>query len=339
MNKNASFFKFFQRGYSDVLGLDIAGSGAKAVRLRRGKQGVTVVAMDILPPVAAPADANTSVAPFVVPKPLRARYVAMTTSVPGSIVKLLTVPSQSEKAMDTQVNELMGIGESEDYRLAYETVAETRADVKIIGVAMPLQTIATLCQFFPSGTPAPCALEVSGLSSMSAYERGPGRNHHGDCTAVIDIGMNVSMVAFYNKGAMILIRRFDFGSSSILKKIQDSLGVDGEVAQGILHDGSFDISQITHQVMEPFLQQLAISWDFVERRENTHIARLYACGGGAALKCWAHEIQGATGQEPIGWNPFDDLVVAPAAAIEKWEGQEPRFTAALGTALSVLGED
>jgi Tfp pilus assembly PilM family ATPase len=286
-----------------------------------------------------PTDAATPVAPFVVPKPLRARYVAMATSIPGAIVKLLTVPSQSEKAMDTQVNELMGIGESEDYRLAYETVAETKTDIKLIGVAMPLQTLANICQFFPTGTPAPCALEVSGLASMSAYEWGPGRDHGADCTAVIDIGMNVSMVAFYNKGAMVLIRRFDFGASSILKKVQDSLGVDTDVAQGILHDGAFDISQIVHQVMEPFLQQLAISWDFVERRENTHVAKLYVCGGGAALKCWAHEIHGATGQEPVGWNPFDNLTVAPGAFPEQWQGHEARFAAALGTGLAMLGEE
>ena len=337
MKRVAQLLKVFHRGYTDVLGLDVAGSGLKAVRLRRVNRVTSVVAVDILPSSAG-AFATDSVQPLQVPKALRARYVALATSAPGAIVKLLTFPAHSEKSTESHVSELMGLGENADFRLAYEGVAETRTEVKILAVAMPIQTVQALSQLFPAGIPAPCSIELAGLASLTAYARGPGKAHKDDCTAVVDFGMTSTLVAFFHRGTMVLVRKFDVGTSTILKRLQESLGVDGEVALGILNDGSFDISQIVHQSMEAFLQQLIISWDFVERRENVHIARLYACGGGTSLRSWAHEMQGTTGQAPVFWNPFEGVSTA-GLVLEKWKGQEQRFSAALGVAWAMIGED
>lgn len=333
MKKITEVLKAFQRGYTDVLGLDVAASGLKAVRVKVVNKAVSVVAVDMLP--AETLQGNGVIA---LPKTLRARYVALATSEPGAIVKLLTFPAHSDKPADAHVHELMGLGEQTEYRLAYEPVVESRSEIKVLAVGMPLQTIRTMCQYFPSGVPAPCAIEVAGLASMTAYARGPGRNHSEDCVAVIDFGANMTLVAFFNKGTLVMVRKFEVGTQTILKKLQDSLGVDGDVAAGILNDGSFDISQIVHQSLESFLQQLIISWDFVERRENSRIARLYVCGGGASLGSWAHEIKNTTGQSPAVLNPFEGWALSPETLLEKWKGQESRFAAALGCALGAVEE-
>jgi Tfp pilus assembly PilM family ATPase len=309
----------------------MAGSGIKAVRIKRSNESFSVLAADILP---LPTASN----PLVLPRPLRARYVALASSEAGSIVKLLTIPAHSEKTMDVHVQELMGMVDSTDYRLSYEEISVTRAEVKVLAVGMLNPTVASLCGLFPVGVPAPCSIELSGLASMTAYSRGPGQNHREDCVAVVDFGARTTLVAFFHKGAMVMIRKFDVGAANILKRLQENLGVDNDVAMGILNDGSFDISQIVHQAMESFLQQLIISWDFVERREATRIARLYVCGGGAAIGCWAREVQSATGQEPVLWNPFDGLHVAAEGGLAKWKGQEARFAAAIGAALGALEE-
>jgi Tfp pilus assembly PilM family ATPase len=338
MKRAVDYFKRFQRGYTDVLGLDLAGSGVKAVRLRRIGQALSVVAVEILPLSSAQGTSSDSEGPMVLPKSLRARYVALGTSEPGTTVKLLTIPAHSEKSMDTHVQELMGIADNAEYRLSYEQVAVSRAEVKVLAVGMPAQIVQSSCGLFPSGIPAPCSVEISGLAATTAHAWGPGRQHRNDCVAVVDFGARTTLISFFQKGAMVMIRKFDVGASHILKKLQDSLGVDNDVAMGILNDGSFDISQIVHQTMESFLQQLIISWDFVERRENTRISRLYACGGGATIGCWAREIQAATGHAPVLWNPFDGLEPASAGLLDKWKGQESRFTAAIGLALGVMEE-
>ena len=338
-----ALFNRFRRGYTDVLGLDIATSGTKAVHLRKHNDTKTLVAADILPALPIPSSKETSseaVHPLHLPKSLRARHVALAVTAPGSIVKLLSFPAHADKSGDNQINELLGLGDASDYRVAYEPVGErhARAETRVLAVAMPEHQARSLSFLFPHGTPAPCSIEVSGLASITSFLRGPGRQHADDCVAVVDFGNSMSLVAMLSKGVLVLVRKFDFGTSAILKRVQENLGVDAETAQGILVDGSFDISQVVHQTMEAFTQQLIISRDFVERRENCHIHKLYVCGGTINLRDWLNEVQSAIGLETAFWDPFESLTVLPGAVPEKLKGHESRFAAAVGAALAVLGD-
>jgi hypothetical protein len=54
------------------------------------------------------------------------------------------------------------------------------------------------------------------------------------------------------------------------------------------------------------------------------------------LNLCAQEIEAATGQVPIKWNPFDGLAMQPDAYPEKLQGQEIRFSAAIGAALAMM---
>lgn len=335
----ANFLTWFQRGYTDVVGVDVGGTATKAVRLKKGKAGITLMAADLLPVALRPGEgAAAPVTPIHLPKPLRARNVALAISSPVAVVKLLNLPAHSDKSADSHVSELLGLGDTSEFRVAYETVARTRAETKVLAVAIPDQIPHAACGLFPAGRPAPCSIEISGLCSLTAYARGPGKENREQCVAVMDFGAYVTTVAFFNKGVLSLIRKFDFGISAILKRLKESLGVETEVALGILTDGSFDISQVLHQAMESFLQQAVISWDFVERRENTHVTKLFVSGGTAGLRSWSEEVRKKTGLDPEFWDPFAGLQIHPGAVPERLKGQEPRLSAALGAAMAVIGE-
>lgn len=331
--------KLFQADHSDILGLDFGASGTKAVRLKRNENTVSLVAADILPAVSFPA----TVTEFPIPRPLHARYVAIATSASPAIVKLLTLPIHSDKPTDVHVNELMGIGgggaeagEHGDFRVGYERIHESRTERKFLAAALTDNTARSLCNLFPSGIPAPCSLEISGLAGMTAFTQGPGARHKGDTVAVVDFGATSTYAAFYNRGVMALIRKFEFGSASVLKKLKEALGVDGDVAIGILNDPSFDISQILRQTMESFLQQMTISWDFVERRENAPVSHFYVSGGLAMFRSWIDEVRKITGREPTPWNPFENITIGDESIPGAWKGQESRFAAATGAALAAL---
>lgn len=332
MKNIQALMKFFQADRSDVLGLDFGISGTKAVRLKKTDEKISLLAADILPSLS-PTGGSASIS---VPRPLHARYAAMATSAPGAVVKLLTLPLHSDKPTDVHVNELMGLGESADFRVGYEHVFDSRTERRVLAVALPDASARALCHLFPTGIPAPCSIEVSGLATMTAFAHGPGAKHKGDTVAVLDFGATTAYVAFFNKGVMSLIRKFDFGSVPILKKLQESLGVDEDVAFGILNDQSFDISKILRQTMEPFLQQMTISWDFVERRENSPISHLYVCGGLTTMKSWRDEVKEIAGHEPTTWDPFEALDVQPSAIPSKLKGQESRFAAAVGAAYGAM---
>lgn len=336
MKKLTDIITIFRRNFTDVLGLDIGASGTKAVRLKLVRGVPTVLAVDVLPVISLPESEEEPVDPFLIPKALKARYAAIALSKGGGIVKLLTFPAHSGKTNDEHVHELMGLGDDSQYRLGYETILESRTEVRALASALPDALTRKICQLFPIGIPAPCSIEMSGLASLTAYSRLGGQENGEDCNVLVDFGAAVTLVAFFNKNILTLVRKFDFGTTHILKKLQDSLGVDQEVALGILNDGSFDVTKVVHQAMEPFLQQLIISWDFVERRENTRIARLCVCGGGAGMQLWMQEIELATGLTPVKWDPFKGLEVQAGAIPEVLKGQEPRFSAAIGAALAVI---
>lgn len=336
MKTFGDIIKSFQRTYTDVLGLDVASSCTKAVRIKKIDGVPTLVAADILPRITIPTSPTIAPEALSLPRNLQGRYVAIASSAPGAIVKLLTMPVHSDKSTDAHLNELMGLSEDSDVRVGYEMISENRSERKLLAAGIPDPVAASLCTLFPSGIPAPCSIEIAGLASMTAFMHGPGANHKNDAIAVIDFGATSSYVAFFNKGVMTLIRKFDLGSESILKKLQSSLGVDEEIALGILNDGSFDISQILSQTMESFLQQLTISWDFVERRENNQISHLYVSGGMSSLKSWSTQVQASTDKEPLQWNPISILNSEPGALPDRYKGQESRFSAAIGAAVAIM---
>ena len=336
MTKLSELIKVFKRNYSDVLGVDVGSSGTKVVRIKWIKGHAVLVAADVLPALVLPEAAAAESFSSRVPKALKARYVALATSQGGSIIKLLTFPLHTGKSTDEQILALMGIANSSEFRIAYEPVLETRVESRVLAVALPDSTARSLCGLFPLGAPAPCSIEISAVASLTSYQKGLGITHADDCVAVIDCGATVTLVSFYSRSGLSLIRKFDFGTYNILKKLQDNLGVDQEVATGILTDGSFDVSRVVHQAMENFLQQLIIAWDYVERRENTRVGKLYACGGGFLLRMVSQEVETATGLKPVVWDPFENLAVQTGALPDRFKGQETRFSAAVGAALGML---
>ena len=344
MRNLLDLLKRFHTHPTDVVGVDVGASGTKVVRLKKTKQGITLVAADLLPVVSMPEPgepgADTAPSPLALPKPLKARYASMGASGQGAVLKLLSVPTQSEKAGELQVNELLGLADGANYRVAYEVISEghARAESRLLAVALPENRAQSLCGLFPAGTPAPCAIELSGLAMLHSFFRGPGQQNGDECVAVLDFGASSSVLAILSKGGLVLIRKFDVGSDAILAKVEESLGVDRETAQGILSDGSFDVSQLVRESIAVFSQQVIISRDFVERRENCRIRKFYVCGGVTGARDWQNELHAAVGVPPEPWNPFAGLQVLAESFPERLAGAESRFPAAVGVALAAIEE-
>lgn len=144
------------------------------------------------------------------------------------------------------------------------------------------------------------------------------------------------MMAIFNKGGLVLTRKLDVGGEAVLTSIQKQLGVDRAMAESILSQGAIDVSQSVRSVIEPFLRQVTISRDYVERQENCRISTLYLSGGMSLSASWNDEVMRATGMEARIWNPFENVQIVQGAIPERLQGQEPRFAAAMGAAVGAL---
>jgi hypothetical protein len=334
-------FKMGQRKRpSEVIGLDLATTGVKAVLMKKMKDGLTVTGVAVLPAVALHGGDEDKKPVLSIPKNLLTNYAALTLSGEGSSVRILSLQGQQNTGSieEAHVREYVGLGP--DYRMGFAVAVagKGKQETKLLVVGLQEKEAQAVLGLVADGAPAPCSLEISGLSTLAAFLRGLGKAHEQDAVAVIDAGARLTFMALFNKGALVLMRKFELGSESVVMKVQQQLNVDHDTARGIISDGSFDISQSVRAVMDPFLRQLTISKDFVERRENCRVVKYYLSGGTSLSRYWVEEIRNATAVDSELWNPFGDLRMADGAYPADLAGQEPRFSAAVGACLGVLEE-
>jgi Tfp pilus assembly PilM family ATPase len=328
-------------GPADVVSADISNTGIKLVHMKKGNDGISVIGADILPPSTFSEENPEELEPLELPPKLKGHYMSIAVSGEDSIVKLLSFPGAFQESSINKVIDSIGLEDISEHRIAYKIIVEGRgkSESRVLAVAVPDKHAKIGPMLFPVGRPAPFSLELSGLAAMTAFMKGPGTEYKDKAVGIMDFGDDASTFALFNKGDLALIRRFDIGTNTILDKVQETLGVDQETAQGIITDGAFDISQPVSEVMEPLVKQLIVSRDFVERREDCSVASIYASGGLVVSRDSLEEMRSAMGLEVKTWNPFDGLNVAANAIPENLNGQEWRFTAAVGACLATFDEE
>jgi Tfp pilus assembly PilM family ATPase len=330
----------FKRGVTEIVGVDIAASGIKAVRLKRGVDATTaptLMAAAILPSVSMPVE-GSAIPALILPKNLAARQVSISVTGKSALVKLLSFMGKTDAAIEAQLGEMMGIDKAAEFRISYRILTDGhgRTESKVLAIAIPEAEIQLALQLFPSGVPAPYSIELSGLASLSSFLQGPVFQFPEETVGVIDFGAEVSFMAIFNKMTAVLVRKFDFGSNSILTRVQESMGVDADTALEIVSGGSIDLSQVFTDAMDPFIKQLVISRDFLERRENCRISRIFVCGGATVSRDWNTVVHNALGLPITPWNPFEAATIAPDAIPDELKGRETRFAAAMGAAWGTL---
>jgi Tfp pilus assembly PilM family ATPase len=345
IKKKTAMMNFFKRAANpdDVVGIDFGASGIKIVRLKRIEKNIKLLGAAILPPVSLPEVGGASLAataPVVLDKALRGKYAAITTSSKDAILKLVAVPGGEAKVNELSFQEVLGVSDVSAYRIGFELVNKVgRGEAQALVAAIPEVQAKWLCRQFPVGIPAPTSVEVSGLAAMNSFMQGPGRDDGEDGVIVVDFGAEISTLAAFHKGAMVLMRQFGIGTRTILKRIQESFGVDEATATEILENGTIDASQAFRLSLEQFARQLVIARDFVERRQNCKVARLYASGGGVSLNEWQAVIRASVGLTPELWDPLSVVDAMPGAVSESVAAMKSRFAAAMGAAMSVLSGD
>jgi len=320
-----------KRGPSDCLGIDVGTTATKLIRLRRSGEDVTILGAELI----APASPD-----FNIPSRLRSRYASLAVSSNGAVAKLLTLPGNIDAAFENQLPRNLGLDDADAFRISYRVVTEGqgRSESRVLAAALPQDAADPLMQRFSSGLPVPYSLEISPLAALTAFERGPVAEAANSAVGLIDFGTTSTTLSVFNRGELVLMRRFDFGTQLVLDRVESTLRVDAETAQGILADAAFDISELLMELTNPIASQFVVSRDFVERRENCSVSALFAIGGIALSRAAMLGLEQALGTDIAVWNPLAGLVEGPQAFSEQAASQRWRFAAALGAALATVEE-
>lgn len=327
--------RVLRRPPQDLLAVDFDPGAVRCVRLKVSGADVVVTAADMLKAVDLSDEAQ--IRAFELPKGLIARYVVICIPASDAVVKLLNLPGTQDGKVEEQIREHMGVGEG-TFRFGYRLISQTRSETRLLTVAIPEAKVQSACAVFPAGIPAPISVELSGLAVMSAFLHGVALAAPDEAVGVIEFGSRDTYFAFFKKRELVLIRKFDFGHFSLLERVERGMGADRETAQNIIKDQSFDISHLVKDLIDPFIKQLVISQNFVERRENCHISRIFVPDDPGVTRVWLNEIKAAVGLEVSTWNPFAGLKLLPEALSGKLEGSRCQFAAAVGAALARFEE-
>jgi Tfp pilus assembly PilM family ATPase len=335
-----------KRGPTDVVGIDVASSAVRSVRIKATDGDLQLLGADLLDPVKTnnTGEENDAASPapktLHLPRKLKGRYASVALSGEQAVVKLLTFPGQFDGGSGEKVVQALGLEDASHYRIGYKIISQGhgRSEARVLAVAMPETEAAMVNDLLPSGLPAPFSLEVSGLATITSFLHGPALSHNAEAVGVLDFGARTTSFGLFNRNSLSLIRRFSIGSDSVINSVQKALGVDHDTAQGIMADGAFDISQSVSEVMDPLIKQLTVCRDFVERKEDCRVAKVYAIGGLAMSGDAIDEIGSALGIDVDSWNPLGYIESAPGAIPENIEGNEWQFAAAMGAALATLEE-
>lgn len=319
----------------DILAVHFGHAGTYCARLRAKNGGAVLLAADILPPVTLLAGAPS----LIIPKPLLSHYVAICIPGDDAVIKLLNLPGQLEEDPTEQIWGSLGL-DHEKFRVAYRTLPSprNRAETKVLAAAVPEDSAQAACGIFRTGLPAPAALEVDGLAALTNFcLAAPAMQTEEDIGCIVSYG-RVSFAAFFRKGELLLIRKFDFGLLHLLDLLRKNLGVDQTTARDILVNGSFDVSQMVKSAMEPFVKQLVISKHFIERRDNCHVSRMFVASEDWMAREWMAEIRSGVGVEIEPWNPLAAVEIQEGALPPAVEPQSARLSAAIGAALGLFAE-
>ena len=325
-----------QRKTTDLVGIDFSTTATKVVRLKKTKEEISLVGIDLLPAV----DLGSPSQRLELPRNMVTHYVCMAYSGPSSMVRMVNTPLAGEESAipDAKLRELLNV--DADYRVSAQLIkkGKGRKDSSFLTAAIPTDDVHFLLNMFPVGPPAPASVEVAGLSFVSAFLHTHGAECANEAVCLIEAGESVSHFVFLNKGIVALVGKFSSGGAMLRRKVVEDLGVDDELAGSILTDPSINISSTLLDIMAPFLKQLSISKDFIERHQGCRISKTYVSGGVSLLPHWPVVVEQELHTQVVSWNPLGNIQYEPAILPVELAGQATRFAAAIGAAIGGLGE-
>ena len=320
-----------QSKFSDLIGVDFSTTSTKVVRLKRGKGTIALTGLDLLPPV----DFNAEAIRLQLPRNLSTNYCCLAYTGNKAVVRMINNPVDNPEAglPEPKIRELLNV--TADFRVSAQLIkpGKGRQDSSFLAVAIPDEDAKHLIELFPSGPPAPASLEVSGVSFVSAFLHARGEECADSTVCLFDTGEMVSHFVFLTNGLVTLVGKMPVGSKMLREKVARDLGLDEELAASILADASINISSSITELLAPFIKQLTISKDFIERHQGCRISRLYISGGLSMLPSWGAEVGQMLGSHVAVWSPLENLEYDTGSMPDDMIKQATRFCGAIGAAI------
>ncbi len=321
-----------------LLALEVGGSQSLAVLLSRN-QGVVKWQKAALLPAFDQASGSGQLWDAVKEAGLRAEYASLVSVEDQSILRVVNFPGQvaPRERLSQQVRQTLGVDDS--YALAFQVMGkrcqEESGEYSVLCSALPLERSGQLRDWVLSNGSKPASLVCGGVAVANLVQAIPGFLQDGAGTGILHVGEKCSDLLLFHGRELAVARQFRFGKRLLVEALMNSMKLERETAEQFLRSGSFDMSYEAGPVLEPWLHQVEISLDFIDRRYGRTIEQLYLFGEGGQSRTLELILGSAVGRRIVAWNPLAQLAgLSPPAGLH----EDPRrFVRPLSEGLRVMG--
>lgn len=343
----------------NLIGLDIGSHTIKAVQLKQGGGGPSLLAMGICPcggellsegKFHKPERLAGVIKDLVAGLKTRSKMVSVSISGHEVIVKRVEVPMMSEeelkKRMQTELGQYIPYSIEEvdlDYQIINIPPDRPNA-MEVLLVAAKKESVAEYLKLIKLCDLEPVVIDVDFFALSNAFEATYGFEEKD--LVLIDIGANKAIMSIVSKGFPVFSRGIAIGGRQITEKIEDYLGVSLEEAERI------KVGDLTGKIAGDELERLCFSvimnWVSECRKAinlfhmnypDSHVQEIYLSGGSCHVPGLARAFEQELGAATKIFNPLNRIVHDQSSFDPAYlEKVGPQMAIALGLAMRKAGE-
>jgi len=271
---------------------------------------------------------------------LHSDYVSVIYGGPGIGIRLLSFPGVpgTPEAITQQVAQALGVdahATSVVHQLVHRSGEQEKApEYAVLAASMPRPLVMGIRGMVEGAGLTPVSLVTPGIAAANLTRAFPSLLEATGVTAFLDINAAGSILLIYRGTDLVLARHFRFGSEQIIQALQTGTNLDRETAAKLFLSGSFDFSANVVRTVDPWLHQVAISLDFLERRYGSPVKKLFLFGEGARSKVLERMLDERVQCSVMQWLPLEEESVTPPPP--KSADPLDAFTAAAGEACRIM---
>jgi type IV pilus assembly protein PilM len=344
-----------------TVGLDIGSSAVKAVALRRGRGGWSLVAAGEAPLPTGAIDGGTTVEPTAVSETvnelldsLRLRRVNIATALSGHavIVKRLALPAMSQaelaEAIPWEAEQYIPFDLSEvqlDYQVVHTDKDASSTSLDVLLVAAKRDRIEDRTAIITQAGRRPVVLDIEAFALANAYQMNyPERTE--PLSVLVHIGRSVTIVCLLDRGEPVFTRDISIGGQVHLDAVLREFGprgVDEMNAHRILHGHlppdvtAEQVVVLLKQASSQLVSEIRNTIDFYRATAPIEKLSRIVVSGGACQATGLVDLLSSEFNAPIDvFDPFRRVTKTSRAAGADVVG--PAYAVAVGLAMRQEGD-
>jgi type IV pilus assembly protein PilM len=345
-----------------MVGLDIGSSAVKAVALRRGRGGWSLVAAGESPVPEGSLQDGTAADPGLVTGAISALFdslrikrarVAAALSGHAVIVKRLSLPAMSQaelnEAIPWEAEQYIPFDLSEiqlDYQVVGSRADATKNSLDVLLVAAKRDRIDDRTAVIAQTGRRPVVLDIEAFALANVYTMNYPERSAEALTALVHVGRSVTIVCLLENGEPAFTRDISIGGQVHLEAIMRELGpsgVDELAARRILHGqfpagmGAEEVAAVLHDASAQLVLEVRKTVDFYRATAPVEKLDRVMVSGGAYQAVGLLDLLAAEFETPVEiLDPFRRVSRSGRQASNDAAG--PTYAVAVGLAMRDEGD-